>query len=89
MSETSRPRWGNVRDFPEETLAPLCLRALHPDDLLMELAAVDPGGVVSAVRSLIAVKRRPPRTMEEELAGLRVNMLDRFADFIEQGWGRG
>ena len=55
----------------------------------MELAAVDPGGVLSAVRSLIAVKRRPPRTMEEELVGLRVNMLDRFADFIEQGWGRG
>lgn len=27
--------------------------------------------------------------LSEELAGLRVNMLDRFADFIEQGWGRG
>lgn len=60
-----------------------------PDDFLMEVTAADPAGTVATVRSLIAVKKRPPRTAEEELKGLRVNMLGRFAGFIERtlGWG--
>lgn len=79
----------NVRDFPEEALAPLGLRALRPDDFLMEVAAADPDGAVAAVRSLVAVKKRPPRTMGEEIEGLRANMLGRFADFVEQALGLG
>lgn len=79
----------NVRDFPESSLEPLGLRALRPDDFLMEVATVDPEGAVDAVRSLIAVKRLPPRTMEEELEGLRANLLTRFADFVEHAVGLG
>lgn len=78
----------NVRDFPEEALTPLGLRALRPDDFLMEVVAADPDGTVAAVRSLVAVKRRPPRTMEEELEGIRANKLGRFADFVERALGR-
>ena len=58
-----------------------------PDDFLMEVAAADPDGAVAAVRSMVAAKKYPPRTMEEELEGLRINMLDRFADFIERALG--
>lgn len=79
----------NVRDFPADALAPLGLRALHPDDFLMEIAAADPDEAVAAVRSLVAVKKRPPRTIEEELEGLRANMLGRFSDFIERALGLG
>ncbi len=39
--------------------------------------------------SLVAVKRRPPRTMEEEIEGPRAYMLGRFAEFIEQTLGLG
>ena len=53
----------------------------------MEVAAADPDGAVAAVRSMVAAKKYPPRTMEEELEGLRINMLDRFADFIERALG--
>lgn len=67
----------NVRNFPAEALSPLGLRALQPDDFLMEVAAADPDGAVAAVRSMVAAKKYPPRTMEEELEGLRINMLDR------------
>lgn len=77
----------NVGDFPAEALSPLGLRALRPDDFLMEIAAADPDGAVAAVRSMAAAKKYPPRTMEEELEGLRINMLDRFADFIERALG--
>lgn|GEM_PF-5414988 len=79
----------NIRDFPEMDLALLGLRVLRPDDFLMEVATTNPEGAVAAVRSLVAVKKRPSRTMEEELEGLRVNMLSRFADFIERSLGRG
>lgn len=77
----------NVRDFPTQALLSLGLRALHPDDFLMEVVAIDPEGAVAAVKSLVAIKRRPPRTMKEELEGLRANMLGRFADFIERALG--
>lgn len=78
----------NVRDFPADTLASLGLCVLHLDDFLMETAAADPDGVAVAMQALIAVKRRPPRTIEEELAGLRANMLGRFAGYIEHVLGR-
>lgn len=74
----------NVKDFPADALAHLGLRALRPDDFLMEVAAADSDGTIAAVKSLVAVKKRPPRTMKEELAGLRANMLDKFACFIER-----
>lgn len=79
----------NVRDFPADALVPFGLRALRPDDFLMEVATANPDGAMAAVRSLVAVKSRPPRTMEEELTGLRANMLTRFADFVERGIERG
>lgn len=79
----------NVKDFPDGALASLGLRALRPDDLLMEVASAEPERSVIAVKSLIAVKRRPPRTMEEELEGLRANLLTRFADFVEHAVGLG
>lgn len=75
--------------LPREALATLGLRALRPDDFLMEVAAADPDGATAAARSLVAVKRCPPRTMEEEIEGLRANMLGRFAEFIEQTLGLG
>ena len=46
-------------------------------------------GATAAARSLVAVKRRPPRTMEEEIEGPRAYMLGRFAEFIEQTLGLG
>lgn len=55
----------------------------------MEVAAADPDGATAAARLLVAVKRRPPRTMEEEIEGPRAYMLGRFAEFIEQTLGLG
>lgn len=74
----------NVKDFPAKALSPLGLRAMRPDDFLMEIASGDPVTATAAVRAIVSTKRRPPRTMKEEVAGLRANMLNRFADFVEQ-----
>lgn len=53
---------------------------------------------VAAVRSVVAAKKYPPRTIEEELEGLRINMLDRLptsssgrlgrADGSSASWGQ-
>ena len=74
----------NVKDFPPSALSPMGLRALRPDDFLMEVASESPKETIAAVNSIVAVKKRPPRTMDEELKGLRANRLDGFANFIEQ-----
>lgn len=74
----------NLKDFPEAALAPHGMRAIHPDALLMELAEAGPERVMVAMRQLVATKRHPPRSMAEEIAGLRANMLKRYADFVEK-----
>lgn len=33
----------NLRDFPQDALAPYRVEALHPDDLLMQMVETDPG----------------------------------------------
>ncbi len=73
----------NLKDFPDEALAPLGLRAIHPDEFLMQAAQSAPDAVAEAVRSLTLAKRHPPRSMSEEIEGLRKTRLAKFADFIE------
>lgn len=57
----------NMKHFPETALAPYGLRAVTPDDLLCELFAVDPEDAMTVMHELVASKRRPPRTMREEI----------------------
>lgn len=73
----------NVKDFPEGALAPFGLTACTPDDFLCSLAERHGSMVVDVVRSLTEDKKRPPRTLEEEIAGLRRNNLGCFADFLQ------
>ncbi|WP_172136953.1 PIN domain-containing protein [Adlercreutzia sp. ZJ473] len=74
----------NIRDFPKEILAPSGLRAMHPDDFLIETATSNPDGAMAAIRALVSTKKHPPRSFEEEIEGLRANMLGRFADFVQE-----
>ena len=77
----------NLKDFPADALAPHGVRAVGPDEFLMRFAEADPRGAIFAVRGLVAAKKRPPRTMETEIGGLRRNKLDRFADFLASCYG--
>lgn len=79
----------NLRDFPDAVLKPLGLRAIHPDEFLRSLACEHPEVVLDVMRGLVANKRHPPRTMAEEIEGLRRNRLQRFADWLAAGGGRG
>lgn len=74
----------NLKHFPEPVLAPYRLRAVTPDDLLCELFAIDPDEAMTVMHSLVASKRRPPRTMREEIEHLRRIGDERFAALIEE-----
>ena len=73
----------NLRDFPAERLATLGLRAVSPDDLVMELVGERPFAVLCVVQGLVASKRRPPRTYDQEIEGLRRCGMRRFADWLD------
>ncbi|MBO7675887.1 MAG: PIN domain-containing protein [Atopobiaceae bacterium] len=72
----------NLRDFPQDVLATHGVEALHPDELLMRMVETDSVAMRATMRELVRSKSHPPRTMSEEVAGLRRNRLERFSDWL-------
>ncbi len=60
----------NLTDFPEEALAPLGLEAVHPDDFLQTLLAIDEPAVLGALEQQAADLVDPPWTFDELLKAL-------------------
>jgi hypothetical protein len=73
----------NLRDFPEDALAPFGIRATHPDEFIRELFGVDQDAVLSAFRELRADYRNPPRTSGELLAMMEKQGLARSAEALK------
>ena len=73
----------NHRDFPEGELARLGIRALSPDGLVMELVEKTPVSAYVVIEGLTRSKRRPPRTYDEEIEGLRRCGMRRFAEWLD------
>lgn len=73
----------NLKDFPQEELQSFGIRAVSPDDLMMELVHKAPVRVLMVVQGLIDSKRRPPRTYDQEIEGLRRCGLKRFAEWLD------
>lgn len=69
----------NLNDFPAGQLVMHGVRAEHPDIFLTRLLDTYPERVIRAIEGMVADKRRPPRTMTEEIAGLGHAGLNRFA----------
>ena len=55
----------NLKDFPDEALAPHGITAQHPDQFIEYAFGIDPSAVIKAVRNHRASLRNPPRTIEE------------------------
>ena len=70
----------NQRDFPREYLEHRGVRLLTADAYLRDLLRRRPSDVLASVRRLAALKRRPPRTPCELVAGLRHAGAQEFAD---------
>ena len=58
----------NLNDFPEEALEPLGVRAVHPDDFLLDQLDLHPALVGRALTSLVRRYTRPTVTLPSVLA---------------------
>lgn len=72
----------NVRDFPEETLAPLEIAVVHPDDFLLDQLDLAPRVVLEVLREQAAHTRNPPLTPTDLLARLGRAGVPGFADEV-------
>lgn len=62
----------NLRDFPEDVLAPLGVRAEHPDEFVLHLIDLAPATVCVAIKAVRGRLKKPPHTADE--------LLDRLAE---------
>lgn len=60
----------NLRDFPNEALAPYNIKAQHPDDFLCHHLALMPGAFCVAVKKVRTRLKNPPYTSTQYLATL-------------------
>ena len=72
----------NLRDFPEDALAPFGIRATHPDEFIRDLFGADQDAVLAAFRELRSDYRNPPRTSDELLAMMERQGLPRCAEAL-------
>jgi hypothetical protein len=79
----------NLRDFPDEALAPHGIEAVHPDAFLHAQVGLEPAIFCTAVRKVRARLKNPPYSVDEYLDTLTrqglvatVSELRKFADFI-------
>jgi predicted nucleic acid-binding protein len=70
----------NLRDFPDETLAPLAIAAVHPDDFLLDQLDLAPRVVLDVLREQAARTRNPPLTPTDLLTRLARAGVPAFAD---------
>jgi predicted nucleic acid-binding protein len=69
----------NLTDFPVERLAPYGIEAQHPDQFLRHQFDLNPDLVCGVVRELRLGLKRPPRTVDEQLATFERHGLHEFA----------
>lgn len=59
----------NIKDFPEEALAPHGITAQHPDQFIEHAFDLNSAAVLHAVRDHRASLKNPPKTVEELFDG--------------------
>jgi len=64
------------------TLGPLGLRAIHPDDFLLDQLDLSPPTMLRVIQEQAAHTRRPPLTQQDLAAALGRAGAPRFADEI-------
>ncbi len=57
----------NLKDFPDDALAPYNMRAIHPDDFIMDLCDLNLASVVQAAQRHRASLKNPPFSTEAYL----------------------
>ncbi len=74
----------NLKDFPRARLQKYGLKALKPDDFIMDLIKVAPQAVLEAIRMQRANLKNPPVTAPEFLGTLEQQGLKRVVEWLRQ-----
>jgi predicted nucleic acid-binding protein len=77
----------NLRDFPDQALAPLGIRAEHPDEFVLHLIDLAPAAVCIAIKTVRARLKRRPHSASELLDRLSeqglVGSASKLADYAQ------
>jgi predicted nucleic acid-binding protein len=79
----------NVKHFPEAALEPLGVEAVHPDDFLQTLLAIDAQAVVETLRQQAADMVDPPFSFDELLGALDTAGVPEFVALVRTGLASG
>jgi hypothetical protein len=66
----------NLKDFPDQALAPFGIEAKHPDEFVLDAIGISAGTVVSAVTAQADALRNPPMTIDAVLEILAARGLE-------------
>lgn len=70
----------NLHDFPSEQLGKYGIEAVHPDAFILSLIEEDAETVAEALENQQKTLKNPPQTLEEVLATLEINGLERTVE---------
>ncbi len=76
----------NLKDFPDATLKPLGMSAIHPDEFILEMMTLNPLAVVNAVSACQTRFRNPPRSIFEHFERLEKVGLVRSVAQLRSYW---
>jgi hypothetical protein len=79
----------NLKDFPNDKLAPLGLEAVHPDDFVLDSVDLAPAAICAAVEAQAAALKKPPMTLAEVLDTLQRNGLVQSVAKLRELYGAG
>jgi len=74
----------NLKDFPNETLAPFGIKAIHPDAFIVMLFDENAALVISAIENQQKSLKNPPHSMTELLETLENNGLNETVSRLRQ-----
>jgi hypothetical protein len=77
----------NLRDFPDDKLAPHNVDAKHPDDFVLDALDLAPGIVTQVLSEQAGALKNPPRTVGELLDTLRGQGLVRSVAKLRELFG--
>jgi len=74
----------NLRDFPNNILAPYGIEAITPDEFLIRLIDENAEAVLSTIKRQREHLKNPPKTVEEHLATLEKQGLPQTVAFLRE-----
>lgn len=74
----------NLKDFPEQALAPYGVEAQHPDEFILHLLDLNPATICAAAERQRSSLKNPPKTVDEYLDTLLQQRLPQSVSALRE-----